>query len=293
MKNIIIKKWSRGGVDVCSYEQLAPTAIWTSSHKFGMALFRHVFRSEWGKRIKQYDRIIIFNYYGRSVALPILLLKKSSAKVYFWEWNTLGTVKKNLLTRMIERKIPVYTFDPKDAAINDWKFNQQFYFPSNKVGVMDLSNKKAFFVGVDKGRYSLLDKIKLSLESLGFFCDFWIVRDNTTPFNADKRIIHKNGLSYEEVLNHISECDVLLDIVKAGQEGLTLRSLEAFFYGKKIITNNAEIKKTKLYDPSRIMILNEDITQEDLRLFAYRKFIPYTKDELKEFSFCKWLNGFH
>lgn len=287
------RKIVQGGVDVCTYEELAPIELWNDSSKLGIALLKYVISSAWRNKIKKYDRIIIFNYYGRSVVLPILLLKKHSARVYFWEWNTLGKVRKNLLIRLIERIIPIYTFDPKDAAVNHWYFNQQFYFPSNEVSLTNINNKRAFFVGADKGRYSLLAKIKSCLEPLGISCDFWIVKDATTPCSAKKELIHKNGLAYNEVLDHISKSDILVDIVKEGQEGLTLRALEAFFYGKKIITNNDSIKKIKLYNPSRILILDSDFTSERLYSFINSNFLPYSKEELKEFSFYRWINRFH
>jgi hypothetical protein len=50
-------------------------------------------------------------------------------------------------------------------------------------------------------------------------------------------------------------CNVILDVAKQGQTGLTFRPFEALGLNKKLITTNASIKDYDFYDPENIMIV--------------------------------------
>ena len=51
----------------------------------------------------------------------------------------------------------------------------------------------------------------------------------------------------ESVIDHVRKCAAVLDLVKEGQVGITVRTLEDVFYKKKVITNNIAVRNTDLY----------------------------------------------
>lgn len=55
-------------------------------------------------------------------------------------------------------------------------------------------------------------------------------------------------MDYYQVMEHLKKYAVVLDVVKEGQVGLIVRTLEVASYKKKFITNNITVKSTGLYN---------------------------------------------
>ena len=66
---------------------------------------------------------------------------------------------------------------------------------------------------------------------------------------------------YKEVLESTLKANCILEIVRPGQVGFTLRTFEAVVYNKKLLTNNENIKDFKFYNPQYMKIFKkiEDI----------------------------------
>ena len=65
-------------------------------------------------------------------------------------------------------------------------------------------------------------------------------------------------MPYKDVLNKTFESKCVLELLQEGQTGLTTRSLEALFLGKKLLTNNVAIKERDFYRSENVFILGED-----------------------------------
>lgn len=118
------------------------------------------------------------------------------------------------------------------------------------------SGKRCFFLGRDKGRSALLNRLAEKLEQCGCAVDFRIVRDKTsTPVSR----FHTDTLhDYEANLRFSLAADVLIEINQHGQAGFTLRTLEAAYFGKKLITDNAAVTASALYHPNNVFVLGEE-----------------------------------
>ena len=46
--------------------------------------------------------------------------------------------------------------------------------------------------------------------------------------------VKENGMPYGEFLQHTLNSDIVVDLLRPGQSGLTVRTLEALFYNKKL-----------------------------------------------------------
>lgn len=68
-------------------------------------------------------------------------------------------------------------------------------------------------------------------------------------------------MPYEVVLKRTLEANCVLEIVRPGQVGFTLRTFEAVVYNKKLLTNNEHIKEFQFYNPSYMKVFKsvEDI----------------------------------
>lgn len=114
--------------------------------------------------------------------------------------------------------------------------------------------KRCFFLGRDKGRSALLDRLAAVLEQHQCHVDFHIVRDSTST--PPSRFHTDTLLDYEVNLELSLASDVLVEINQPGQSGFTLRTLEAAYFGKKLITNNASVKATPLFHPNNIFVFD-------------------------------------
>lgn len=154
----------------------------------------------------------------------------------------------------------VATFDSVDATSYNIAFVPQFYRKRHTKIQNNDKSVKFFFCGREKGRSEMIEKYINLLEPLGH-CEFIVIRDNQS-----------DAINYFDYVKRVQQSSVLCEIVQNGQHGLTLRTLEALFYGKKLITNNTYIEKYDFYNPNNIFIINNQSTSADVAHFmAYEK----------------------
>lgn len=180
----------------------------------------------------------------------------------------------------------IYSFDPEQCRLFGIDYLEQF-FPFNAEAARKLNTKKlepthritCFFLGRDKGRAHLIESIANDLESLGCSIKFKIVKDESSislsKYHTD------SVLPYEENLQQVIDADVLIEINQPGQSGLTLRTLEAAFFDKKLITTNKSVKDLYFYDPSRFYIF-EEFDKEAISRFLASPSKPIDVEALKK-----------
>ncbi|MBF9243234.1 hypothetical protein I4I80_02935 [Pseudomonas syringae pv. tomato] len=182
----------------------------------------------------------------------------------------------------------IYSFDQSQCRMLGMQYLNQFFplgFAEAEQAtatdpIQKTSKPHCFFLGRDKGRSAVLDRLGTALEQLGCVVDFRIVRDITstpeTRFHSDVL------LDYESNLKLSLSADVLIEINQPGQAGFTLRTLEAAYFGKKLITNNDSVKDTQLYDPSNIFVIGagDQWDVSALRDFLKTPFKPLSKETL-------------
>ena len=84
--------------------------------------------------------------------------------------------------------------------------------------------------------------------------DFRIVRRPEGRYVS----IREKLMPYSEVVDMAMGADILVDYSLNPTSGLSLRPMEALFFGKKLITNNSEILSADFYSPSNIYVLGHD-----------------------------------
>lgn len=168
--------------------------------------------------------------------------------------------KKKLLERRLSSFELVFSFDKTDCENNGF-----IYHPTNYSTAAIVKNNKvmydAFFVGVSKGRQSILEKIYNKLNTAGAKCSFFIVGVKKKNVLG----IHYNEwLSYKQVLSQIENSNCIIEVMEGEQQGVTLRAMEAICYNKRLLTNNKSIKDLSFYKTGNIMVFDsiEEINPE-------------------------------
>lgn len=219
------------------------------------------------------------------------LTKSKNIKVFFW--NSIEKVKSlkgNLRLKRIKKmkkQVEFLTFDFLDAKKYGFKIANQICYDPDKYSVetKHLKDSDVYFVGLDKGRYEILNSIYENITSLGFSCDFNIVRDKFSPVKINPSF-GLSGLTFEDNIAHINKTKTLLEIVKENQTGLTMRVLESLCFKKKLITNNKSIENYEFYSPKNIFILGKD---KNLETFLQGDFDNSIKFDKTAYLIDAWL----
>lgn len=99
------------------------------------------------------------------------------------------------------------------------------------------------------------------------------------------------NILYDEVIRRIKGCHAILDIVQEGQHGLTWRPMEAMCFGKKLITNFADIVNYPFYTPENIFLLGAR-NLDELLAFVTSPQIEVEKSIRDEYIFENWWSHF-
>lgn len=239
--------------------------------KYGLSVLRPLqLRQLTPRYLAQYRLIVLFE----EPALFLYLKKRidpSRTRLVLWNWNITNRtwLRGNAPLR---RRCENWTFDAVDAKKFGWKLNEQFYFAPEALPVRENADGKAgltaFSACVDKGRYPMMKEMREALRRQGVATDFCLVSEPLRRYAAeDAAWIKTKGLPYEEFLQHTIQSDIVVEVVQSRQVGITVRALEAMFYHKKLITNNAAIRNTPLYHPCNVLIWEPGV-QEKLPAFC-------------------------
>ena len=285
------KEYAKRGVQVKRIYKKIPTVLkfLRRVHMYSKLPGYSIWFGEWKKELPSYDSAIIFASVIKLPAARFIRKHYPGIRVIFWYWNPAkACVNPDLIT---DEKIEKWSFDPKDCIKYNMRYNTQFYF--NNISVQEDGCKTEdidiLFIGADKNRLKKLLEIKVNMDTLGLKTYFHITADNRWGTHTNKQ--YRERISYETILQYISRSKAILDITAEGQEGLTLRPLEALFYKKKLITNNRSIIDCDFYHPNNIFLLNADNAAQ---ICDFLKLPMHEADDglLEKYDFKAWKDRF-
>lgn len=175
------------------------------------------------------------------------ILRERADCLIAYYWDTVRLFPRNHeITYFFDQ---IFSFDPGDCKKFGFEFKSNFYSYENytsevRYQVYNLSS-------LDE-RQRITEEIAIELENLELSYLFKGFKKKTFKSNY---IRPTQKISYQEMLDEASYCNVLLDVTKPGQTGLSLRPFEALGLNKKLITTNAAIRDYDFYDPHNIMVV--------------------------------------
>lgn len=194
-----------------------------------------------------------------------------------------GGIPLSTLRKYFDR---IYSVSPHDA--------EKLELPFLDWDIYSLAdNKKAvpvvwdiLFVGKSKDRLEVLNKLADRFQEEGIRAKIHI--GGALPAQANRNLKKycnrsKGYLPYPEVRQAVQKSNCILELVEAGQTCLTLRTMEALTYNKKLLTNNEKIKDFKYYDP-RYMQVFQNVDDIDLSFIKDQTSVDYGYDG--EYSPC-------
>lgn len=283
-----LQEWKKNGVDtdITLKEQpkliRALRRVWI---RWGLP-FESIWYGSWKKEFLSYSCVIV---HGTWLAekIPHWMRKKArkagkNVKIIWWYWNTVDALSNP--QRVSTEDCEKWSFDIRDCEKYNMTFNTQYYFKSFCLPQSPLESD-VYFLGSDGGRKEMLLATEKELSGLGIKTDFNILVAQNKEAHASC-ITRK--LSYTENLEHIAKSKAILEILREGQSGQTLRPLEALFFQRKLITNDSLIKEKEYYHPDNIFVLGEqDI--EELPSFLERAYQPMPQELMDKYDCEQWL----
>ncbi|CVK16822.1 hypothetical protein Ga0061079_11114 [Apibacter mensalis] len=172
----------------------------------------------------------------------------------------------------------IYSYDKEDAK----KYNLNFITNYIYEQVKDINfheERKAFNISSLDNRTPILEKIAKILEKKNYPYEFMVVNRRQFNFYTRKiktKIKYLNRMvSREQVLDKIKRSNLMVDIQRPEQTGLTFRVFEALGLNKKLITTNKDIINYDFYNPNNILIIDpENIEIPDKFLHTKYEMVP-------------------
>lgn len=246
---------------------------------------------------KEFDKVLLFNIQNlKQIILYRKLLPKQELSVFLW--NPAHTFcrnsfsKKDYIQSTIRKEIKVYTFDEKDAEEYGFNLIEQPFCKLNNSNETNY-NADALFIGKDKGRSKDILQILNLLKDANLSYTCHILKDKhgklipeLSDYYSDKYI------DYKETLQLISQHRLYIEVLQKGQSGMTLRPLEALFQKRKLISTNKNLYSHHLFDSSRILIVEENTTADDVLAFINTPFSELKTKDIEQHEINHWLEQF-
>lgn len=229
------------------------------------------------------DAMIQLNY------MKWLARNNPKSRIIFWYWNQ---INENSKIRPEELKMlgcEVWSFNKIDCAKYGLKYNPTFFCENfyKDIDAVEHPVYKLSFVGKNKGR---IYHVMRAVEQLGEEKCYVHITANHF-YERWKNKLYKRNISYTDTLRIQNNSEAILEIVPAGSEGLTLRTMDAMVMKKKFITNNISVKDLDFYNPNNIYILSEE-NESGIEEFLKLPYMDIVENKVRYYRVDHWIGRF-
>ncbi|MBO0462512.1 MULTISPECIES: oligosaccharide biosynthesis protein Alg14 [unclassified Enterococcus] len=241
------------------------------------------FMSSFQQQLKQY-KLIIFLDYGFDVAFASRIRPHTQAKIILFFWNHFKEEHHQLLKKAeAETAIDdIFHFDILEAKKLGIKHNSSFYSKDMPLPKAEVTTD-LFFGATDNGRKQRADDYRSAFEQLGVSTNFYIL-----PSRGNDQ---EGYLTYTEYLQKTNGSKGILELLREGQSGVTLRTFESIFFNKKLVTDNKAISGYRFYNPQNIFLLGER-NLEELPAFLSSPYQTVDREIIEFFDAENWVQRF-
>lgn len=254
-----------------------------------------LFLGSWATHIENYDVVICEGLKARTWVFEYLkrITKNCKCRIVMWHWNPISIYEVNPKSPL-GQSVEQWSFDEVDCHKFGMRFNTQYFctlpIPRNcEEYVWDV-----YFLGADKGRKTILERFQEQCREYGINTYLHVTSGVSSSKNQLEQKDYQKPISYKENLENDTKTKAILEVLQSNQSGLTLRTLEALYLGKKLITTNHSVKNLSFYDEDNILIYDNNVSGQMIRDFLD---IPYHETqkniEAREYySFFSWARRF-
>jgi hypothetical protein len=149
----------------------------------------------------------------------------------------------------------VYSFEKEDCIKHNLNFITNWIYPIHTTSICN-EKYQVYNISSKDSRTAILSKIAGVLKENK-------IKYKIIIFHKKNKVKEPNieftpvQIPLSEVNDNLCNTQVLLDINRLGQNGLTFRVFESIGLEKKLITTNHDIKNYDFYNPNNILIIDE------------------------------------
>jgi len=183
----------------------------------------------------------------------------------------------------------VFSFDIEDVKNNNFlHLLNNFIYTEKRVSVAP-KNKAFMILSKSKEREIILNRIATIFDRKNITNYEFIVVNTELTQDVNNNILHTTeSISLDEVAKKVSNAEILIDLVRTNQSGLSFRFYEAMAFEKKIITNNKNVMLYDFYNPNNIHVLEDDFNDID-DAFLNTKYEPVPQHIYKNYTVDAWI----
>ena len=234
-------------------------------------------------------------------ALDYLRKTCTSAKFICYFWDSAKNMRNaQLVASYFDR---VWTFDKNDALQNqNWHFRPLFFIDAygNWEEQQEYNIDILFIGSIMPERASLFLWLRKFCDGNGlrlytyFFCKNFVFFFNKLKQKVYRQIpnsvVHNRGLNKDELIGLMKDSRIVFDCSSPYQSGLTMRTIECFGAGKKMVTTNKTIVDYDFYNPQNILLFNASKSNE---LMDFVKKDNYSRPNMSLYEYYSirgWIN---
>jgi hypothetical protein len=243
--------------------------------------YNNIIKQKILKQQKKYDAVIVIRPDLIDDAnLACLRSMTRHFVAYYWDSADFFPRKKSIATCFDK----VYSFDKADCKRYGYELLTNFFISENTNAA--ISVQAYGLLSFDK-RKEQIEKIAAALEQKQI--SYCVKAYSNKPFKSNFITPLNTVLDYKTMLDELAQCNVIIEVQKAGQQGLTFRPFEALGMEKKIITTNPLIKEYDFYCPENICVVDTDniVIPDDFFSTPYKKIDSSIKNKYNANS---WFN---
>lgn len=226
----------------------------------------------------------------------IHLLKKKYCQANFclYLWDSLNRIKNaSLLLREFKN---IYTFDGKDALQYNLKLRPLFYRKSESTCDKDCKYDISFVGWMHSQRYEILHNLKKQFLERNITYKFVLYTSRFSYYinryirkcisKEDRDLFVFHPISYNDYVSISLSSKVILDLAHPLQTGLTMRTIEAIGFNKKLITTNKDIFNYPMIDANNYTVMDINSCNVDYSIFER----AYVNSNISYFSLKTFIN---
>ncbi len=181
----------------------------------------------------------------------------------------------------------VFSFEKKDCKKYDLTFKTNFIYKTIEK-IPSHYRFKVFNISSYDNRFPVIKKIAKALYDLKVNSKIIIFssKENNEPYLE----FSKCTLSISEINDFLEQTEIMLDVSRNMQQGLSFRVFESLGLKKKLITTNRDIIHYDFYNPQNILVIEDvnNITIPDAFLNTPYNEVP--KDVLHKYLIENWVD---
>ncbi|WP_298546636.1 hypothetical protein [uncultured Aquimarina sp.] len=181
-----------------------------------------------------------------------------------------------------------FSFEKDDVERFNFSFITNFIY-KEELSSEETLEQEVFNISSSGKRDVVIQNIARALDKIDINYKIVIVGKNEGHTDDTHIVYTKKTMDLQQVEGLIAQSNVLLDVHRENQSGLTFRVFESMGFSKKLITTNKDIATYDFYNPNNILIVDKK-NIEIPKSFFETPYEPIPKEIYDRYTLPLWVN---